>query len=60
MAITIILISTVLMIMTAVRPLPEPIQLPVQEGMEIKGSQVAKIGGICVVIATIALYVVFA
>lgn len=60
MAITIILIATVLGIMTLVRPLPEPIQLPVQEGMEIKGSQGAKIVGIGVVLATIALYVIFA
>ncbi|MEL6795767.1 MAG: hypothetical protein AAFO89_02990 [Planctomycetota bacterium] len=60
MAITIIEISAVLMIMTIAKPLPEAIQLPVQEGMEIKGSQVAKICGILVVLATIGLYVVFA
>ncbi|MEL6796498.1 MAG: hypothetical protein AAFO89_06700, partial [Planctomycetota bacterium] len=60
MAITIIVISTVLMIMTIVKPLPQAIQLPVQEGMEIKGSQVAKICGILVVLATIGLYIVFA
>jgi uncharacterized sodium:solute symporter family permease YidK len=60
MAITIILISTVLMIMTVVKPLPEAIQLPVQEGMEIKGSKGAKMVGIGVVLATIALYVIFA
>ncbi|MEL7485134.1 MAG: transporter, partial [Planctomycetota bacterium] len=60
MAITIIVISTVLMVMTIVKPLPEAVQLPVQEGMEIKGSKGAKLVGIGVVLATIGLYIVFA
>ncbi|MEO0629210.1 MAG: hypothetical protein AAFY46_00600, partial [Planctomycetota bacterium] len=60
MAITIIVISTVLMVMTIVKPLPEAVQMPVQEGMEIKGSKGAKLVGIGVVLATIGLYIVFA
>jgi SSS family solute:Na+ symporter len=60
MAITIILISTVLGTITLLRPLKEPIKLPVQEGMEVQESRGAKTAGIVVVIATIALYVIFA
>lgn len=59
MAITIVFISIVLGAMTAVRPLPEPIKLPVKEGMDIRSSRSAKIGGVIVVLATIALYIVF-
>ena len=60
MAITITVISIVLGTMTLVAPLKEPIKLPQQEGMELKGSKVAKFAGIGVVIATVALYVIFA
>jgi len=59
MAITIVLISIVLGLMTVVRPLPEPIKLPVKEDMDIRSSRSAKIGGVIVVLATIALYIVF-
>ena len=60
MAITIIVISAVLGLMTALKPLPEAIKLPEQEGMEITGSKGAKIAGLVVVAATILLYIVFA
>ncbi|MEO1583775.1 MAG: sodium/solute symporter [Planctomycetota bacterium] len=60
MAITIIVIATVLGLMTVLKPLPEPIQLPEQEGMEITGSKGAKIVGLGVVLATVALYIIFA
>ncbi|MEO0477638.1 MAG: sodium/solute symporter, partial [Planctomycetota bacterium] len=43
MAITIVQISTVLGLMTVAKHLPEAIQLPVREGMKIKGSKGAKI-----------------
>ncbi|MEM1330955.1 MAG: sodium/solute symporter [Planctomycetota bacterium] len=59
MAITIIVISIVLGSMTLLRPLPEPAKLPVQEGMDLSGSKGAKLAGIAVVVATVALYVVF-
>ena len=59
MAITIVLISLVLGVMTAVRPLPEPVRLPVKEGMDVTSSKGAKVGGVIVVLVTVALYIVF-
>lgn len=59
MAITIALISLVLGVMTAVRPLREPIHLPEQGRMELTESRVAKICGVVVIALTVALYVVF-
>ncbi len=60
MAITIILISVVLGIMTTVRPLREPLTLPENPDMEVKGSGIAKMAGFGVVAVTIVLYIVFA
>ncbi len=59
MAITLIAISIVLGILTAVRPLKEPITMPRSATMDITSSPVAKVGGVIVVVLTIALYVIF-
>ena len=59
MAITVGSIAVVLTIMTAVRPLPSPVTLPVQTRIDMAGSRGAKWFGWLVVGATVALYVVF-
>ena len=53
----IVLIAGVLV--TLIKPMPEPVVLPVNDKIELESSQGAKLLGACVVIATIALYIVF-
>ncbi|MEO0511746.1 MAG: sodium/solute symporter [Planctomycetota bacterium] len=60
MGITLIAISLVLGVLTVVKPLKEPLKLPDNPDMDTKGSSPAKIGGIIVVVLTVALYAVFA
>ncbi|MEO0529531.1 MAG: sodium/solute symporter [Planctomycetota bacterium] len=59
MAICLGVIVVVLGLLTAAFPLKEPVQLPVNEKMDITSSPGAKIGGLVVVALTIALYVIF-
>ncbi|MEM7621959.1 MAG: sodium/solute symporter [Planctomycetota bacterium] len=59
-ALIVIVITAVLGVLTIVKPLPEPVKLPVNEKMEMTSSPIAKVGGIAVVICTVILYVVFA
>lgn len=46
-------------ICTIVKPLAEPVVLPVNEKMELKQSKLAVVGGILVILLTIALYIIF-
>lgn len=59
MAICLGAVLFVLTIITIIKPLTKPIELPVNDKMDMKPSKLALIGGIIVVIATIALYVIF-
>ena len=59
MAVCFIINLVVLAIMTATHPLKEPVQLPVNEKMDVKSSAGAKMAGIVVVILTVILYVMF-
>ncbi|TWU27342.1 sodium:solute symporter family transporter [Bythopirellula polymerisocia] len=59
MAICFGILLVVLAIMTKLNPLPEPVELPVNESMNLEESGVAKFWGVVVVVLTIALYVVF-
>lgn len=59
MAITVLMIAGVLTLMTWLRPLPEPVKLPEQQGMDLSSSRGAKIAGLIVVAATIVLYIIF-
>jgi len=59
MAITVGSIAVVLAVLTVLRPLPEPVTLPVQTKIEMEESSGAKICGWGVVLATAALYVIF-
>ncbi|MFP4540320.1 MAG: sodium:solute symporter family transporter [Opitutales bacterium] len=46
-------------VLTLVDPLEKPVELPVSTEIAMESSPAAKIGGIAVVIATIALYIIF-
>jgi len=59
MAITVGAIAAVLAVLTVLRPLPEPVTLPVQTKIEMEESKGAKLFGWVVVLATAALYVIF-
>jgi len=59
MAITVGLICAVLAVLTIVRPLQEPVRLPVQSKIEMHASTGAKLFGWLVIAATAALYWIF-
>lgn len=59
MAICLAVIVGVLGLLTMLFPLKEPVQLPVNEEMDVTSSPGAKIGGFIVIALTIALYVIF-
>ena len=59
MAITVGALAAILAILTLLAPLKEPVKLPEQTKIEMKSSSVAKVFGVIVVIATVALYVIF-
>ncbi|HIQ20025.1 MAG TPA: sodium:proton symporter [Planctomycetes bacterium] len=59
MAITAGVLSAVLLVLTLAQPLPEPARLPVQTKIGLESSRAAKFFGLVVVLATVALYVVF-
>lgn len=53
------LIIAVLSIMTLVRPLAKPVDLPVNPKMDMTTSQGAKVAGAVVILLTLVLYVIF-
>ena len=59
MAITVAVLSVLLGLITLVAPLKEPVTLPVQTKIALDESKGAKIWGIAVVLATVALYAIF-
>jgi SSS family solute:Na+ symporter len=59
MAICMGAILLVLALITWLRPLKEPVELPVNDAISLEGSRGAKWAGWGVVIATIALYIIF-
>ncbi|QDT68997.1 Sodium/glucose cotransporter [Planctomycetes bacterium MalM25] len=59
MAICLGVIVGVLGLLTLLYPLKEPVQLPVNEDMDITSSPGAKIGGFVVIALTIMLYIIF-
>ncbi len=59
MAITIGVIALVLGILTALRPLPKPIDLPEEGKMELQSSGIAKFLGVLCCIITVVLYIIF-
>ena len=59
MAICCLLVCIYCATMTILKPLPEPVQLPVNEDMDMTSSPVVKALGIGVVVLTVILYVIF-
>jgi SSS family solute:Na+ symporter len=59
MAICFFVILAVLAIMTVLKPLPEPVTLPVNEMMDMRTDPRTKIFGVAVVLLTLTLYVIF-
>jgi SSS family solute:Na+ symporter len=59
MAICFFVILAVLTIMTMLKPLPQPVTLPVNESMDMRTDQRTKLYGIAVVLLTLTLYGIF-
>jgi SSS family solute:Na+ symporter len=59
MAICFFIVLTAGVLLTLIKPMKTPVVLPVNDEMELESSSGAKLLGIGVVIATIALYAVF-
>jgi SSS family solute:Na+ symporter len=59
MAICFFIILAVLAIMTLLKPLPQPITLPVNEGMDMRTDGRTKIFGAVVILLTLTLYAIF-
>jgi solute:Na+ symporter, SSS family len=59
MSLTFVIVMLVLAAMRLIKPLPEPVDLPVNEKMNLESSPVAKFFAVIVVLMTIGLYVVF-
>lgn len=59
MAITFIILITVMAVITAARPLREPKVLPVKAGFDMRSSSLLKWLSLIIIAATIALYIIF-
>jgi len=59
MAITFVALVVVMAIITFAKPLPEPVVLPVQGGLDLTPSPGSRIGGFVVIALTVALYIIF-
>jgi SSS family solute:Na+ symporter len=58
-AISFFVVLVALGVMTAMRPLAEPVKLPEQSKIELASSRGAKLAGVAVILATLALYAIF-
>ena len=59
MAICFFIILAVLALMTLLKPLPQPVTLPVNETMDMRTDGRTKIFGVAVILLTLTLYVIF-
>lgn len=59
MAVCFFIVIIVLTTITLIKPLPKPVELPVNAKMDLSTTKNAKIFGVVVVILTIALYIIF-
>lgn len=59
MAVSFVSVLILMWIITLIKPLPQPIELPNRATIELKPSKPAKVFGIGVVIATLILYAIF-
>jgi SSS family solute:Na+ symporter len=59
MAICFFVILAVLTLMTVLKPLPQPVTLPVNEKMDMRTDPRTMVFGVAVVLLTLTLYVIF-
>jgi SSS family solute:Na+ symporter len=59
MAITLGIVFALGIFVTVIKPLREPVVMPVNEDMDLTSSPIAKKAGIGVVILTVILYIIF-
>ena len=59
MAICLFVVCVYCGIMTLLKPLPAPVELPVNEDMDMTSSPKVKILGYGVIVATVVLYIIF-
>lgn len=59
MAICFLLVLAYCGVMTALKPLDKPAELPVNHDIELAPSQGAKLAGVGVIVATVVLYIIF-
>jgi len=59
MAICFLTVMAVLGVMTALHPLPKPVDLPVNPKMDLATSKSTRVYGLAVVVLTLALYIIF-
>jgi SSS family solute:Na+ symporter len=59
MAICLIAVVLVLTVLTLLFPLREPVKMPITTAIPLESSKTAKIWGVVVVVATLALYAIF-
>lgn len=59
MALTFFIVIGVLTVLTLVNPLKKPVELPVNEEMDVTSSTSAKLGGVVVLMLTALLYYIF-
>lgn len=59
MAVCFFAVVLLLALITALNPLKQPVQLPVNREIALESSRTARIGGIIVVVLTLLLYVIF-
>jgi len=59
MAVCFFIVIIVLTAITLIKPLPKPVELPVNTKMDLATTKNAKIFGVVVVILTVALYIIF-
>ena len=59
MAITFVAVLIVMVVLTLIRPLPQPKEMPVRDEIELKTSPIVLILGGLVILSVIAFYIVF-
>ncbi len=59
MGLCFLLVLALCTILTIVNPLKKPVEMPVNDKINLESSKTAKIGGVAVIIATVILYIIF-
>ena len=59
MAITFAALVIIMAVITALKPLTEPVKLPEREDIDATPSSGARIAGVAIIVATVVLYIIF-